>query len=335
MKRFLSSIAVGAMVLAGMATVGISTASAATTTPTVVLSNGKAIVGQGPTAITATTSVAGTVSFTAASTAISGCTAVATVTSTATPPVITATCLWTATAPGAVVLGATFTPTDTTDYTTATAAAYTVNVAVPVQTVTGLSAIPLYVDTIVASGPAKGSPIYPIYGGCQITNEFLVGQTVVFRVFGYAADGTPLTPANVSSATVTVQGVTTPLVMSFANHGVTNTTNSPTGTGDGVAFWTAPLVTGGTGYTTLGLIPYTVTFHTILVPAVTKKVSATEWVLLRKKGKVVHVSGKAVYVAKKYMKTVIVTPAVPGATGTFTPNFNTSSSATLNAVPAS
>jgi hypothetical protein len=323
------------MVLAGMATVGISTASAATTTPTVVLSNGKAIVGQGPTAITATTSVAGTVSFTAASTAISGCTAVATVTSTATPPVITATCLWTATAPGAVVLGATFTPTDTTDYTTATAAAYTVNVAVPVQTVTGLSAIPLYVDTIVASGPAKGSPIYPIYGGCQITNEFLVGQTVVFRVFGYAADGTPLTPANVSSATVTVQGVTTPLAMSFANHGVTNTINSPLGTGDGVAFWTAPLATGGTGYSTLGLIPYTVTFKTIAVPAVTKKVPATKWVLLRKAGKVVRVNGKPVYVAVKYTKTVIVTPAVPGATATFTPNFNTSSTATLNAAPAS
>jgi hypothetical protein len=324
------------MVLAGMATVGISTASAATTTPTVVLSNGKAIAGEGPTAITATTSVAGAVSFTAAGTAISGCTAVATTSSTATPPVITATCLWSAAAPGAVALGATFTPTDTTDYATATAAAYTVNVAVPVQTVIALSPIPLYVDTIVASGN-YAKAIAPIYGGCQITNEFLVGQTVVFRAFGYAQDGTPLTPANVSSATVTIQGVTTPLAMSFANHGVTNTINSPTvgGNGDGVAFWTAALATGGTGYTTLGLIPYTVTFKTIAVPAVTKKVNATKWVLLRKAGKVVHVNGHVVYVAQKYKKTVTVTPAVAGATGTFTPNFNTSSSATLNAVPAS
>jgi hypothetical protein len=324
------------MVLAGMATVGVSTASAATTTPTVVLSGGKAIVGQGPVGIIATTSVAGTVSFTAAGTAISGCTGVATTASTATPPVITATCLWTASAPGAVILGATFTPTDTTDYSTATAAAYTVNVAVPVQTVTGLSPIPLYVDTIVASGN-YAKAIAPVYGGCQITNEFLVGQTIVFRAFGYAQDGTPLTPSNVSSATVTVQGVANPITMSFGNHGVTNTINSPatTGNGDGVAFWTAPLPTGGTGYTTLGLIPYTVTFKTIAVPAVTKKVPATRWVLLRKKGKVVHVNGKVVYVAQKYSKTVIVTPAVAGATGTFTPNFNTSSSATLNAVPAS
>jgi hypothetical protein len=329
MKRFLSSIAVGAMILASVATVGVTAASSATTTPTVVLSGGKTIVGEGPIGIIATTSVAGAVSFTAAGVAITGCTAVATTTSTATPPVISATCLWSgAAAAGPVILGATFTPTDTT-LSAATATAYTVNVAVPVQTVKGLSPLPLYVDTIVASG-AYSKAIAPVYGGCQITNEFLVGQTIVFRAFGYAADGTPLTPLNVSSATVTVQGVAAPIVMSFANHGVTNTLQGT----DGVAFWTAPLVTGSTGYTTLGLIPYTVTFKTIAVPAVTKKVPATRWVVLRRAGKVVHVNGKVVYVIQKYMKTVVVTPAVAGATGTFTPNFNTSSTATLNAVPA-
>ena len=325
MKRFQSSIAVGAMILASIATVGVTAASAATTTPTVVLSGGKAIVGQGPVGIIATTSVAGAVSFTAAGAAITGCTAVAT--TTATP--FTATCLWTGTAAGPVVLGATFTPTDTTDLSTASAPAYSVNVAVPVQSVTSLSPLPLYVDTIVASG-SYAKAIAPIYGGCQITNEFLVGQTIVFRAYGYAQDGTPLTPLNVSSATVTVQGVASPLTMSFANHGVTNTTQGT----DGVAFWTVMLATGGTGYSTLGLIPYTVTFKTIAVPAVTKKVAATKWVALRKAGKVVHVNGKIAYVAVKYMKTVIVTPAVAGATGTFTPNFNTPSSATLNAVPA-
>jgi len=175
MKRWISGVAIGAMVLVSIATVGVTVASAATTTPTVVLSGGKAIVGQGPVGIIATTSVAGAVSFTAAGTAITSCTAVAT--TTATP--FTATCLWTGTAAGAVVLGATFTPTDTTDFSTATAAAYTVNVAVPVQTVTSLSPLPLYVDTIVASG-AYAANIAPVYGGCQITNEFLVGQTVVF-----------------------------------------------------------------------------------------------------------------------------------------------------------
>lgn len=325
MKRWFSGVAVGAMVLASVATVGVMGASAATTNPTVVLSGGKAIVGQGPTGIIATTSVVGAVSFTAAGVAITGCTAVAT--TTATP--FTATCMWTAKAPGPVILSATFTPTDTTNFSTATATAYTVNVAVPVQSVTGLSPLPLYVDTIVASGK-YATAIAPIYGGCQITNEFLVGQTIVFRAYGYALDGTPLTPRNVSSATVTVQGVATPLTMSFANHGVTNTIQGT----DGTAFWTAPLFTGGTGYSTLGLIPYTVTFKTIAVPAVTKKVAAIKWVVLRKAGKVVHVKGKLVYIAVKYMKTVIVTPAVAGATGTFTPNFNSASTATLNAVPA-
>lgn len=325
MKRLISGVAVGAMVLASVATVGVRAASAATTTPTVVLSGGKAIVGQGSAGIIATTSVAGAVSFTAAGAAIAGCTAVAT--TTATP--FAATCMWTAKAPGLVILGATFTPTDTTDFSTATATAYNVNVAVPVQSVTGLSPLPLYVDTIVASGK-YATAIAPIYGGCQITNEFLVGQTIVFRAFGYTPNGTPLTPLNVSSATVTVQGVATPLTMSFANHGATNTIQGT----DGTAFWTAPLATGGTGYSTLGLIPYTVTFKTIAVPAVTKKVPAIKWVVLRKAGKVVHVNGKLVYIAVKYTKTVIVTPAVAGATGTFTPNFNTSSTATLNAVPA-
>ena len=328
MKRFLSALAVGVMVLTSVGTLGASSASAATTTPTVVLSGGKAIVGQPPVAITATASVAGTVAFTAAGTAITGCSAVAT--TTATPFV--ATCSWGPSTPGSVLLGATLTPTDTTSYATATAAAYTVAVAVPVQNVVTASPIPLYVDTIVASPAAtllKTSPLYPVYGGCQITNEFLVGQTIVFRAFGYAADGTPLTPLNVSSATVTIQGVTTPLTLGFANHGASSQTN-----GNGAAFWTAPLVTGGTGYVTLGLIPYTVTFKTIAVPAVTKKVAATKWVVVRKQGKAVKLNGKLVYRAVKYMKTVIVTPAVAGATGTFTPNFNTNSSATLNAVPA-
>lgn len=324
MKRFISALAVGVMVLTSVGTLGASSASAATTTPTVVLSGGKAIVGQPPVAITATASIAGAVAFTAAGTAITGCTAVAT--TTATPFV--ATCPWGPTTPGPVTLGATLTPTDTTNYATATAAAYKVAVAVPVQNVVGVSPIPLYVDTIVASG-AYSTALQPTYGGCQITNEFLAGQTVVFRAYGFDANGVALTPLNVSSATVTIQGVATPLTLGFANHGASSQSN-----GNGAAFWTAPLPTGGTNYSTLGLIPYTVTFKTIAVPAVTKKVPATRWVLLKKKGKAVHVDGKLVYRSVKYMKTVVVTPAVAGATGTFTPNFNTSSSATLNAVPA-
>ena len=223
---------------------------------------------------------------------------------------------------------------DPTTYSNVTAANYTVYVAVPVQNVVSPTVVPLYVDTIVASnakGLASTSPIYSLYGGCQITNEFMVGQTVVFRAFGVDAKGVALTPLNVSSATVTVQGVATPLAMSFGNHGATNATQ---GGSIGAAFWTAPLVTGGTGYTTLGLIPYTVTFKTIAVPAVTKKVPTTKWVVLRRNGKAVVVDHKVVYTRVRSTKTVVVTPAVPGITETFTPNFNVTSSATLNAVPA-
>lgn len=325
MKRFLSVVAVGAMAMSGALSVGVGAASAATAT-TVVLSGGKAIVGQPPVAVTATTSVAGTVSFTAGGTAISGCTSVAT--TTATP--FSATCVWGPSVAGKVVLGATFTPTDATTYAPATAPDYTVYVAVPVQNVVNPTVVPLYVDTIVASGNYT-TAIKPIYGGCQITNEFLLGQTIVFRAYGVDANGVALTPANVSSATVTVQGVATPLNLSFGNHGATNTTQ---GGSSGVAFWTAPLATGGTGYSTLGLIAYTVTFKTIAVPATTKKVPATKWVVLRRAGKVVRVNHKPVYVAVKYQKTVVVTPAVAGITETFTPNFNNASSATLNPVPA-
>ncbi|MGH9020383.1 MAG: hypothetical protein ACRDV0_05125 [Acidimicrobiales bacterium] len=328
MKRMISSLAIGAMVLGTVALIGTSAASAAAA-PTIVLSGGKAIIGQGPAAITATTSVAGSVTFTAAGSAITGCSAVATTT---TSPFVALCATFAPTAPGAVILDATLTPTDTT-LAPVTAPAYTVNVALPVQGLAG-STLPLYVDTIVASGNYAKN-IAPVYGGCQITNEFFVGQTVVFRAYGWAADGTALTPANVSSATVTIQGVATPLAMSFANHGATNTVGNPSAAGDGVAFWTAPLATGGTGYATLGIIPYTVTFKTIAVPAVTKKVSAVKYVAVKSKGKVVKVAGKPVYKKVSYSTTVIVTPAVAGATATFTPSFNASSSATLNAAPTS
>ena len=324
MKRFLSVVAVGAMALVSVGTLGAGVASAAPTATTVTLSGGKAIVGQPPVAITATASAPGSVSFTAAGVVIAGCSAVAT--TTASPYV--ATCSWGPSTAATVALGATFTPTDAVTYASAVAPAYNAVVAVPVQDVVAASPIPLYVDTIVAGGHYAAG-IAPLYGGCQITNEFLVGQTIVFRAYGYDQNGQPLTPANVSSATVTVQGVATPITMSFGNHGASSQPG-----GIGAAFWTAPLATGGTNYATLGLIPYTVTFKTIAVPAVTKKVPAIKWVLVKKHARNVLVNGKVVYTAVKYTKTIIVTPAVPGATGTFTPNFNVNSSATLNAAPA-
>ncbi len=313
MKRLLSLLAVGAMALGSVAIVGVSTASAAGTTATTIkLTDPKAIINDGPFNIIATTSVAGTVDYTAGGVTIAGCGAVAT--STTTP--FLATCSWTPAAAGAISLGASFTPTDTTDYAPSTATAIAENVAVPVQG-NPSSPISLYVDTILASGST--GVLAPTFGaGCEITNEFIVGQTIVFRVYGndFALGGAVLTPLNVSSATVTIGGVATPLNLTYGNHG-------------GVAFWTAPLATGTASgdYDTLGIIPYKVTFNTDSVPAVTKQVRAFKNVT-----KVVN--GKSEIVKVSYLKTVVVTPAVPGATGVFQSDFNSTSQATLNAVPA-
>ena len=310
MKRFMSFFAAGALALSGVAMVGVTAASAATT-PTITLTGGSAVAGITPGPITATTSVAGSVSFTAGGTPISGCTGVAT--STTTPFV--AICAWAPTTPGAVALGATFTPTDTTNYSTATAPTLNVVVGVPVQTSSINHPVMLYVDTIVASG-ATGA-IAPAYGGCQITNEFLLGQTIVFRVYGNSADlnGAALTSLNVSSATVTVSGVSAPIPLAFGNH-------------SGVAFWTGVLKTGtGAGlYSTLGIINYKVSMSTIAVPAVVKKITAYRIVKR-------NVNGKIVRVRVAYKKTITVKKAVPGATGTFVSSFSPKSVATLNAVP--
>ncbi|MGP8008939.1 MAG: hypothetical protein ACLPKZ_01590 [Acidimicrobiales bacterium] len=319
MKRFMSLIFAGSLALGSVAVLGVSSASAATTATTITLTNPNAILNDGAFTITATTSVAGTVDFTAATVSIAGCAAVATGTTT---PFL-ATCSWTPAAAGAISLGATFTPTDATDYAGSTATPIAEIVATPVQG-TPSAPISIYVDTILAAGST--GVLAPEFGaGCEITNEFIVGQTIVFRAYGndWSLNGAALTSLNVSSATVTVTGVATPLKMAYGNHG-------------GVAFWTAALKTGTAAgdYNTLGLIGYTVTFNTIAVPAVTKKVKETKLVPTIKNGKKVIRHGKVVTHRVTYLKTVVVTPAVAGASATFQSAFNPASVATLNAVPA-
>jgi hypothetical protein len=320
MKRIMSLIVVGSLALGSVAAIGISSASAATQTATTIkLTNPNAILGMGAATITATTNVAGTVNFTAGTTSIVGCAAV--VTSSVTP--FLATCAWTPAAAGAVSLGATFTPTDAVDNANSTATPIAEIVAVPVQG-TPSAPISLYVDTILASGST--GPLAPVFGaGCEITNEFIVGQTIVFRVYGndWSLAGAALSPLNVSSATVTIAGVTAPLVLGYGNHG-------------GEAFWTTSLKTGTTTglYNTLGIINYKVSVNTIAVPAVTKKVRESRLVPTIKNGKKLVVNGKVVTHRVSYLKKVIVTPAVAGATGTFVSNFNPDSVATLNALPA-
>ncbi|HEY5092775.1 MAG TPA: hypothetical protein VII60_05870 [Acidimicrobiales bacterium] len=303
MKRFMSGIAIGAMVLGSVITFGVGAASAAATTSTIVLSGGKGVIpgsnASNPATIVATTSVAGAVTFTLGGTTIVGCSSVAT--TTATPFV--ATCPWVPTAAGPAVLGASFVPTDAVNNTSATAAAYNVTTAAPIQGNTGG---PIYftVDTV---GSANN---------CGIQSSFVVGDGIVFRVSANDADlgGAALTSANVSSATLTVNGYTTVVPLAYANHG-------------GLGMWTGVLQTGTAAgnYSPTGAIPYSITMKTIAVPAVTKKVS----VLVRTRVKVGH---KFVVRTHHVVKTVVVTKAVAGATGSFSPNA-TMSVLTLLAAP--
>lgn len=291
----------------------------------VVLSGGSAVYSVSPGTIVATTVSSGTVTFqtvvNSVATTIPGCSDVATIGSTA--PIV-ALCTWTPTAAGPAVLGAVFTPGSGPSVT---ASDLDVTVGTPIQ---GQEyPISMYVDTIDASGPT-GTPTSPVVGaGCDITNEFLVGQTIVFRVYGNDAElgGAPLSPANVASAYVSIAGYAgSPITMSYGSHG-------------GEAFYTGVLATGTSAgqYDTLGVIPYTVTIKTNAVPAVpavTKKVKVFKRELVNVRvGKKIVKEWRRVLVGTK---TVIVTPAkaaIPGATGTFNSAFNPASQATLNAVP--
>jgi hypothetical protein len=188
------------------------------------------------------------------------------------------------------VLGASFVPTDTTDFANATAAAYDVTIAPPIQGTTGG---PIYftVDTV---GSANN---------CGIQSEYVVGDGIVFRVTAddAALGGAALTSQNVSSASITVNGYATVIPLAYGNHG-------------GLGMWTGVLQTGTAAgdYSPTGPIPYTITMKTIAVPAVTKK----HTVVTHKR---VKVRGKFVTRTIRTVKTVVVTPAVAGATGKFSP----------------
>jgi hypothetical protein len=298
MKRIMSIVAVGAMALGSVITFA-GVASATTTTPTVVLSGAKGTFPGSTPPLVATTSVAGAVTFNLAGKTIAGCSSVAT---SLVAPFI-ATCSWAPTAAGPVVLGASFVPTDTTDYALTSAAAYDVTIAAPIQ---GNSAGPIYftVDTV---GTANN---------CGIQSSFVVGDGIVFRVSANDADlgGAALTSANVSSATLTVKGYATVVQLAYANHG-------------GLGMWTGVLQTGTAAgdYSPTGAIPYTITMKTTTAPAVTKKVS----VLVRTR---VKVGTKFVVRSHRVVRTIVVTKAVPGATGTFSPSA-TMSVLTLLAAP--
>jgi hypothetical protein len=299
MKRIMSMLVIGSLALGSVITFGVGSASATTTAPTVVLSGAKGTFPGSTPPLVATTSVAGAVTFTLGGATIAGCSSVAT--STVTPFI--STCAWAPAAAGTAALGASFVPTDTTDYANATAAAYSVTIAPPIQ---GNSAGPISftVDTV---GSANN---------CGIQSSFVVGDGIVFRVAANdaAMGGAALTSANVSSATITVNGYATTIPLAYANHG-------------GMGMWTGVLQTGTAvgNYSPTGAIPYVITLKTIAVPALTKKVT----VVTHKR---VKVRGKFVIRTHRTVKTVVVTPAVAGATGTFSPS-GTMSVLTLLAAP--
>ena len=303
MKRIMSGIAIGAMVLGSVITFGVGAASAATATSTIVLSGGKGMVpgttADNPATIVATTSVAGSVTFNLGGTTIVGCSSVATTTVT---PFI-ANCPWVPTVAGPAVLGASFVPTDAVNNSGATAAAYNVVTAAPIQgAVSG--PISFIVDTV---GSANN---------CGIQSSYVVGDGIVFRVAANdaAMGGAALTSANVSSATLTVTGFATVVNMTYGNHG-------------GLGMWTGLLQTGTAAgdYGLTGAIPYTITMKTIAVPAVTKKIT----VVTRTR---VKVGGRFVVRSHRNVKTIVVTKAVAGATGAFSPS-HTMSVLTLLAAP--
>ena len=314
MKRFISGVVIGAMALVGGAVVG--GAAYAATTPTLVLSGGSGVFGLDPAIIVATASAAGAVKFSAAGVDIKGCETVAT--TTVTPFV--AKCSWVPAAAGATVLGGIFTPTDATSFTSVTAAPFTVKVGVPVQGV--ITPIHLYVDTVLAGGST--GVLAPRFGvSCAITSQYIVGQTIVFRVYANDADlgGAVMDPTNTDKAYIEVAGVKDPIVMTYGNH-------------SGVAFWVGVLKTGSTTglYNTLGVISFKVTM--IAKEQSTVKVLTTK--LSRKLVNGVQQkdsNGRLIYERVPAFRTVPVNPPLAGAVGTWTSNFTPNSQLTLYAVP--
>ena len=292
MKRFMSSVAVAVLTLACVAAFGVTAASAAQTTPTIVLtSTTGAVYGVSNGVVTATTSVAGTVDFMIGTTTVTGCGAAAT--TTVSP--FTAICSWAATANGPVTFNATFTPTDATDYSTATAKPLVVTVVAPMEA--GNQFLSFTVDTVVGFGSAKGSTTS---GGCGLENSFGQGATVVFRMWGIDnMTGTPLLANNVQSVVIQdLPGVTTAPAMSYSPN-------------DG--YWTYGWFTTST--TPTGVVPYQVVVTLNPVNPVYKTVTKAEI-----KYHFVKVAGKRVklpYVVHVSVK-VLVSATMPAESYTFT-----------------
>lgn len=316
MNRKIGVAVISAVALFGGAIVGSAPAYAAVT-PTLVLSERAAVVGLGPVFITATASTAGNVKFSEAGIVIKGCEAVATTT---VSPFV-ARCSWTPAKGGPTVLTGTLTPTDAVNFTVADAPPFTARVGVPQQGT--VSPIHIFADTVLASG-AQG-PLAPRFGtGCNVTNQYILGQRIVFRIYANNADegGVAMDPRNTEKAFIEISGVKDPIPLRYGNH-------------SGGAFWVALLPTGPAPlYNQLGVINYKITF--VAKPTTTVKVLSTKRVIVRDAAGalVLNEAGNMTFKWVSYYRDRKLPTPIQGATGTYSPTWAaTSSLLTLYALP--
>jgi hypothetical protein len=278
------------------------------------MSGGNGVFDLGPIVINGTASAAGSVAFSVNGKVVTGCEAVPT--TTVTPFV--AKCSWIPSASGTTVITGVFTPTDAVNFAPATGNTLNVKIGIPVQGI--VSPIHMYVDTILATGSTGA--LAPRFNGCAIMNEFMVGQTIVFRVYANNSDqgGAVLDSSNTSKAYIEVAGIKDPIQMSYGNH-------------SGVAFWTAVLKTGAAPlYNTIGVINFKVTM--VAKDSSTMKVLSTKLTPRMENGKrVLNASGGTVYDRVSYYRTVKLDIPLKGATGTWSSNFTANSQLSLFAAP--
>ncbi len=314
MKKVISGIAVAVLAIAGGVATG-GTAFAAPAASTLVMSGGNGVFDLGPIVINGNASSAGSVAFTVNGKLVTGCEAVST--TTVTPFV--AKCSWIPSASGTTVITGTFTPADAANFAPVTSGALNVKIGLPVQGV--ISPIHMYVDTVLATGSTGA--LAPRFNGCAIMNEFMVGQTIVFRVYANNSDqgGAVMDSSNTSKAFIEVAGVKDPIQMAYGNH-------------SGVAFWTAVLKTGAAPlYSTIGVINYKITM--VAKDSSTMKVLSTKLTPRMENGKrVLNASGATVYDRVSYYRTVKLDIPLKGATGTWSSNFTATSQLSLFAAPA-
>ena len=315
MKKIISSVLTGALIMAGGMAMSAPAANAAAT-PTFVLSGGNGVYGLDPITIVATAGAEGNVKFIVGGVALTGCDASVT---TSVAPFV-AKCAWTPAAPGPATLTATFTPKDAAAFTAATSNTLMVKVGTPVQGV--VSPIHIYVDEVLASGSTGA--LAPRFGqGCTVSSEYIIGQQIVFRVYANNADqgGAVMDTSNTAAAFIEVVGMKDPLKLNYGNH-------------SGVAFWTAVLNTGTAEgkYSTLGVIKFKVTM--VAKDQKTAKVLSTKLAPKKVNGKNVYDSeGRLVSERVTYYRTVTMNPILKGAVATWESNFTAASQLTLYAVP--